>query len=94
MSADAHHSPENTREFLALWNDAVEDHLVRQLAHALPDLARDVSLDDPVHATAFARPLVRALRLSAMSGDAAVAVRYLADAAPGGAGESNAGSRG
>jgi hypothetical protein len=38
-------------------------------------------LDDAAHAAALARPLVRALRLSALSGDAAAAVRYLADLA-------------
>ncbi|HEY7612533.1 MAG TPA: hypothetical protein VH764_06050 [Gemmatimonadales bacterium] len=81
MSADSPHAPETTREFVALWNDAVEDHLVRQLAQSLSALARDVSLDDAAHAAAVARPLVRALRLSAMSGDAAAAVRYLAEAA-------------
>jgi hypothetical protein len=81
MSADSPHAPETTREFVALWNDAVEDHLVRQLAQSLPALARDIALDDAAHAAALARPLVRALRLSALSGDAAAAVRYLADAA-------------
>jgi hypothetical protein len=81
MSADSPHSPETTREFVALWNDAVEEHLVRQLAQALPALARDLSLDDSAHAMALARPLVRALRLSAVSGDAGAAVRSLADAA-------------
>ena len=70
----------DTREFVALWNDTVEDHLVRQLAEHLPALARDLSLDDSAHATAMAKPLVRALRLSAMSGDVAAAVRYLGDA--------------
>ena len=86
MSDDSRYIPENTREFVALWNDTVEDHLVRQLAQSLPALARDLSLNDSAHATAMARPLVRALRLSAVSGDAAAAVRYLADAAQGGPG--------
>lgn len=86
MSADSRHTPENTREFVALWNDTVEDHLVRQLAQSLPALARDLSLDDAAHAAAMARPLVRALRLSAVSGDPAAAVRYLADAAETGGG--------
>ena len=81
MSADSPHLPETTREFVALWNDAVEDHLVRQLAQSLPTLCRDISLDDTAHAAALARPLVRALRLSALSGDAAAAIRYLADSA-------------
>jgi hypothetical protein len=81
MSADPDRIPDNTREFVALWNDTVEDHLVRQLAEFLPTLAGNVSPDDAAHATAMARPLVRALRLSAVSGDVAAAVRYLADAA-------------
>jgi len=79
MSADSPRAPETTREFVALWNDAVEDHLVRQLAQALPTLGRDIPLEDAAHAAALARPLVRALRLAALSGDAAAAVRYLAD---------------
>ena len=73
----------NTREYVALWNDTVEDHLVRQLAEHIPALARDLTLDDAAHAAAMARPLVRALRLSAMSGDVAAAVRYLAETAQG-----------
>jgi hypothetical protein len=84
MSADPGRTPEDTREFVALWNDTVEDHLVRQLAEFLPALARNLSPDDAAHATAMARPLVQALRLSAVSGDVAAAVRYLADAARGG----------
>jgi hypothetical protein len=87
MSAESPTPPQTTREFLAVWNDAVEEHLVRQLAQSLPDLARDISLEDSAHAAAMARPLVRALRLSAVSGDAAAAVRYLADVAR--AGESD-----
>ena len=94
MSADSRHTPENTREFVALWNDTVEDHLVRQLAQSLPALARDLSLDDAAHAAAMARPLVRALRLSAVSGDPAAAVRYLADAAEGGGGAAEPKTRG
>jgi hypothetical protein len=86
MSADSHRTPENTREFVALWNDTVEDHLVKQLALSLPALVRDLSLDDAAHAAAMARPLVRALRLAAVSGDPAAAVRYLADAAQAGGG--------
>jgi hypothetical protein len=77
MSADSR----NTREFVAIWNETVEDHLVSQLAQSLPALARELSLGDSAHAMAMARPLVRALRLSAVSGDAAAAVRYLAEAA-------------
>ena len=84
MSADSGSRPANTREFVALWNDTVEDHLVHQLAQSLPALARDLSLGDTAHAMAMARPLVRALRLSAVSGDAAAAVRFLAEAAQGG----------
>jgi len=79
MSADPDHPPRNTREFLAIWSDTVEEHLVRQLAQILPTLARDIPLDDAAHAAALARPLVGALRLAAVSGDPAAAVRYLAD---------------
>jgi hypothetical protein len=94
MSTDSHHPPRDTREFVAVWNEAVEEHLVRQLAQALPDLARDISLADSAHAAAMARPLVRALRLSALSGDAAAAVRYLADTANRGTEGEEPGSRG
>lgn len=83
MSADSPQVPASTREFVALWNDTVEEHLVRQLAQAVPGLVRDLPLHDPAHAAALAVPLVRALRLSAVSGDPAAAVRYLADAARG-----------
>lgn len=81
MSGEPRREPETTREFVALWNDAVEEHLVRQLVQSLPALARDLTLSDPAHAAVLARPLVRALRLSAMTGDASAALRYLADAA-------------
>lgn len=94
MSGDSPPAPQTTREFVALWNDTVEDHLVRQLAQLLPSLARDIPLDDAAHATAMARPLVRALRLSAVSGDVAAAVRYLADAARDQGGASPTDSRG
>jgi hypothetical protein len=94
MSTDSPHMPEDTREFVALWNDTVEDHLVRQLAQSLPALARDLSLEDAAHAAAMARPLVRALRLSAVSGDPAAGVRYLADAAEGSGGGAEPKNRG
>lgn len=81
MAADPPQVPADTREFVALWNDTVEEHLVRQLAQAIPDLTRDMPLHDPAHAALLALPLVRALRLSAVSGDPAAAVRYLADSA-------------
>lgn len=93
MPADPHQPLESTREFMALWNGAVEEHLVRQLAESLPTLARltpaegSTDLEDPAPAAALARHLVRALRLTALSGDTAAAVRYLADAARGGDGE-------
>jgi hypothetical protein len=86
MPADPPHAPETTREFVALWNDAVEEHLVRQLAQSLPALTRDLPPDDAAHAAALARPLIRALRLCAVSGDPAAAVRYLADVARAGDG--------
>jgi hypothetical protein len=92
MSGEPRREPENTREFVALWNDAVEEHLVRHLAQSLPALARDLSLSDPTHAAVMARPLVRALRLSAMTGDPSAALRYLADAAGGGEGGADAGT--
>jgi hypothetical protein len=81
MSGDQHRAPENTREFLALWNDAVEEHLVHQLAQSLPGLDPGKAAPSSAQVPALARHVVRALRLAALSGDAAAAVRYLADAA-------------
>ena len=80
MSTDPRQVPDTTREFLALWNDAVEEHLVRQLTQTLPALAREPGLEDSAQVTGLARHLVRALRLAALSGDTAAAVRHLADA--------------
>jgi hypothetical protein len=96
MPADPHHPLESTRELLALWNGTVEEHLVRQLAASLPGLARDgaaessMDLQDSARAAVLARHVVRALRLSALSGDTAAAVRYLADAAQAGNGQPSA----
>ncbi len=81
MSSDPHPVPGTTREFLAVWNDTVEEHLTSQLAQVLPSLAREPAPRDSTQVVALARQLVRALRLAASSGDAAVAIRYLADAA-------------
>ena len=80
MSGEEHRAPENTREFLALWNDAVEEHLVSELAQSLSGLVPDQRPVDAARAAALARHLVRALRLAALSGDAAAGVRHLADA--------------
>jgi hypothetical protein len=80
MSGEEHRAPENTREFLALWNDAVEEHLVSELALSLPGLVPDERPVDAARAAGLARHVVRALRLAALSGDAAAGVRHLADA--------------
>jgi hypothetical protein len=93
MPADPHDPLESTRELLALWNGTVEEHLVRQLAESLPGLARDgaaessMDFQDSTRVAALARHLVRALRLSALSGDTAAGVRYLADACQAGGGQ-------
>jgi hypothetical protein len=84
MSSDPHPVPGTTREFLAVWNDTVEEHLTSQLAQVLPSLAGEPGLRDSAQVATLARQLVRALRLSASSGDAAVAIRYLADLAQAG----------
>lgn len=81
MSTEPRQVPESTREFLAQWNDAVEEHLVRQLTRTLPALTRESGLQDSAEAVPLARHVVRALRLAAVSGDTAAAVRHLADAA-------------
>lgn len=80
MAGDEHHVPRNTREFLALWNDAVEEHLVHQLAQSVPGLVRGRPMD-PASAEVLARHLVRALRVTSMTGDPAAAVRHLEEAA-------------
>jgi hypothetical protein len=80
MAGDEHH-PRSTLEVVALWNDAVEEHLTRQLAQSLPGLVGGEQPMDSARAAVLARHLIHALRLTAQSGDAAVAVRYLADAA-------------
>ena len=87
MSSDPRQVPGTTREFLAVWNDTVEEHLVSQLVHLLPALAREPALRDSAHAVELARHIVRALRLSASSGDAGVAMRHLADVVQAGDGE-------
>lgn len=73
--------PRNTREFVVLWNDTVEEHLTGQLTQLLPGLRGDVRATDSARDAAVARHLVHALRLAALSGDAAAALRYLSDAA-------------
>lgn len=87
MASDPRQVPGTTREFLAVWNDTVEEHLVSQLLPVLPALAREPGLRDSAHAIELARHLVRALRLSASSGDAGVAMRYLTEVAQPGASE-------
>lgn len=80
MSTEPRQVPESTREFLALWNDAVEEHLVSELALSLPGLVPDERPVDAARAAGLARHVVRALRLAALSGDAAAGVRHLAAA--------------
>lgn len=80
MSSE-HQNPATTREFLAQWNDTVEEHLVRQLTDALPALSRGSGLEGSAPTAVLARHLVRALRLSASSGDPAVGLRYLSESA-------------
>jgi hypothetical protein len=73
--------PRNTREFVVLWNETVEAHLTSQLTQLLPGILGDVRPMDSTRDAAVARHLVHALRLAALSGDAAAGLRYLSDAA-------------
>jgi hypothetical protein len=73
--------PRNTREFVVLWNETVEEHLTRQLTQLLPGLLGDDRPTDSARDAAVARHLVHALRLAALSGDAAAGLRYLSGTA-------------
>jgi len=79
--------PENTQEFLAMWNVVTADHLVHKLTTVLQDLGRrlpqPVVLDQP-SATALATQLVHAFQVAASpQGGAHAAVQLLTELAAG-----------
>ncbi len=83
-------NPENTREFMAMWNTVTADHLAHKIASVLPRLVRrapDSSAMDEAHAAAIAPVLVRAFQVAASpEGGVHAAVQFLveygADATP------------
>jgi hypothetical protein len=75
--------PQDTREFMALWNSATADHLSHKLAGVLQDLARRLPelppIDEP-HAGALAPVLLRAFQVAAApEGGVHAAVQFLAE---------------
>ncbi len=80
MSEELEH-PQNTREFMAMWNTVTADHLTHKLAGVLPHLSRrlpDVRAIDEAEATAIAPLLIRALQVAASpEGGVHAAVRFL-----------------
>jgi hypothetical protein len=80
-------SPENTREFVAMWNNVTADHLayklsevLRQLAHRLPN---GPALDE-AQAAALSPLLIRALQVAASpDGGVHAAVQFLGEYAAG-----------
>jgi hypothetical protein len=74
MESSHQRHPANTQEFMALWNTAREEHLIKELVPLLPLLGQT--------AEAAARHLVRALHLaSTAEGGVAAAMDYLAKVA-------------
>jgi hypothetical protein len=69
----------DTKEFLALWNAAKEDHFVQELVPLLPRLLGSPGKLDPGYTADAARHIVRALHLaSTEGGGVAAGVDYLA----------------
>jgi hypothetical protein len=82
--------PQDTREFMALWNSATADHLTHKLAVVLQDLTRRVPglppMDEP-QTEAISPILVRAFQVAASpEGGVHAAVQFLAEYGGGGAG--------
>jgi hypothetical protein len=79
--------PENTREFMAMWNSVTADHLAHKLAATLRQLAGrapDLPALDEAQASALAPLLVRALQVAASSdGGVHAAVQFLGEYAGG-----------
>jgi hypothetical protein len=75
--------PENTREFMAMWNSVTADHLAYKLAEILQQLARrtpGVGALDEAQAGALSPLLIRALQVAATSdGGAHAAVQFLGE---------------
>ncbi|HET6577932.1 MAG TPA: hypothetical protein VFG66_06390 [Gemmatimonadales bacterium] len=80
---DEPRSPENTREFVAMWNSATADHLAHKLSEILRQLARrqpNVSALDETQAAALSPLLIRALQVAASpEGGVHAAVQFLGE---------------
>jgi hypothetical protein len=82
------HRPEDTREFLAMWNAATEAHLVQRLTDVLVGLVAtnpQTRLITRDQCAVLAPHILRALHAASQpTSTAEEGVRYLADAARGG----------
>ena len=76
-------APENTREFMAMWNTVTADHLSHKLSGVLQQLSArlpDTPPLDESQAAALSPLLVRALQVAASpDGGVHAAVRFLAE---------------
>ena len=76
-------TPQDTREFMALWNSATADHLAHKLTGILQDLSQRVPelprMDEP-QAAAVSPMLIRAFQVAASpEGGVHAAVQFLAE---------------
>ena len=77
-------SPENTREFVAMWNSVTADHLAHKLSELLPRLVRrpGVGTMDEAQARALSPVLIQALQVAASpEGGVHAAVQFLGECA-------------
>jgi hypothetical protein len=76
-------SPQDTREFMALWNSATADHLTHKLTTVLQELGPRVPELTPLsegQAAAVAPVLIRAFQVAASpEGGVHAAVQFLAE---------------
>ena len=85
MANEGLRRPENTQEFVAMWNAVTEEAMSHKLAGVLPQLARGLSspldLGDS-QAEALSPVLLRALQIAASpQGGVAAAVTFLSELA-------------
>jgi hypothetical protein len=83
MANEAPRRPENTQEFVAMWNAVTEEAMTHKLGGVLPQLARGLSspleLGD-AQAEALSPVLLRALQIAASpQGGVAAAVTFLSE---------------
>lgn len=73
--------PENTREFVAMWNSATAAHLAHKLSgilQQLPHSGSDAAMLDAAQAGALAPVLIRAMQVAASpEGGVHAAVQFL-----------------